>query len=109
VDTPATASTMEDLELNQEIIESIRRDRFELDGILSTEVRRTAKEKFEEYLKDVRIENERIVLTLPKSSGFPHKVRSNHKYGELRGRHLRKFLSKSPHAVIYHKQVEDWV
>ncbi len=40
---PATALHPEDLALNEEIIESIRQDRIDLSGILSAEVRLTAK------------------------------------------------------------------
>jgi hypothetical protein len=104
-----TAHTMEDLELNYEIIESVRRDRIELQGALASEIKLSAKQKFEEYLKTIKIEGGRIVLPLPKSKGFPHKVRDNHWYGELRGRHLRSFLDKSPYSHIYHKQINDWI
>ncbi len=74
VHVPPIASTMEDIELNQEIMESFRREYIEWDGVLASEVKLTTKERFEEYLKSVRLENGRIILPLPKSKGIPHKV-----------------------------------
>jgi hypothetical protein len=108
-EVPGIAATMEDLELNHEIMEALRRELIELDGVTSSEVKLTVRERFEEYLKSVRVEDDRIILPLPKSKGFPHKVRANHRYGEIRGRHLRKYLDESPYAPIYIRQVEQWI
>ncbi len=105
ISAPATALSMEDLELNQAILDSLRQDRMELDGVLASEEKLTVKEKFKCYLTSVHIEDNRIILPLPKSSGFPHKVRANHRYGELCSRHLRKFLEESPYAPVYINQV----
>jgi hypothetical protein len=41
--------------------------------------------------------------------GTHTKVRPNHKYGELRGRHLRRYLETSPYTPIYIQQVENWI
>jgi hypothetical protein len=81
--TPNTL--VKDQELNAEIQANIRSDRAELQGALAVEIKKSVQEQYQEYLKLIQIENIRIILPLPKSKGFPHKVRSNHAYGKIHG------------------------
>jgi hypothetical protein len=50
IQAPAVALSLEDLELNEAILDALRHERMEIDGVLASEEKLTIKEKFERYL-----------------------------------------------------------
>jgi hypothetical protein len=106
----ATATTMEDLELNTLIEEYLKRDRVDL---LQHEVKNPLEEKeiFQRYLDTLLQKTDgRVIAPLPKQPGYKTRICANHRVGHRRGMQVIKFLSKNDkYSNAYQLTIDEWL